>query len=406
LRGSWGFETYEGPNFRFKTSRAARWTIPAAEQSALIVGREDALHLQSESAVCVDNVILQDAQGRDVKTTWRLAKPDELEIKVALKDQPAGRLKMKLRQFGLGSADEVPLQAYAEAAHLEGFTINAGDEQGILKGTRLDEVDRFELNGIHFVPAKLTRANEKDELHLSAAGTNPAALRPDERLVAHVALKDGRVLELPTTVEAPRPKMTLVSKNIQLGATPSGIKLGSQEELPLDGQISFLVKTEIPEKLARNERIEVATADEAFSVTLSVADGSLVLRDSENLLAVLDPRKAFGPSAFGPLRFRPVEADGTKGDWQPLATLVRVPSLKEIRCPESPDKPCQLTGTNLFLIDSVASDSQFAHTVPVPTGFIDSTLSVPHPAETGLYVRLRDDPSTINTIVVPMSPEQ
>ncbi len=406
LRGSWGFETYEGPNFRFKTSRAARWTIPAAEQSALIVGREDALHLQSESAVCVDNVIIQDAQGRDVKTTWRLAKPDELEIKVALKDQPAGRLKMKLRQFGLGSADEVPLQAYAEAAHLEGFTINAGDEQGILKGTRLDEVDRFELNGIHFVPAKLTRANEKDELHLSAAGTNPAALRPDERLVAHVALKDGRVLELPTTVEAPRPKMTLVSKNIQLGATPSGINLGSQEELPLDGQISFLVKTEIPEKLARNERIEVATADEAFSVTLSVADGSLVLRDSENLLAVLDPRKAFGPSAFGPLRFRPVEADGTKGDWQPLATLVRVPSLKEIRCPESPDKPCQLTGTNLFLIDSVASDSQFAHTVPVPTGFIDSTLSVPHPAETGLYVRLRDDPSTINTIVVPMSPEQ
>jgi hypothetical protein len=65
-----------------------------------------------------------------------------------------------------------------------------------------------------------------------------------------------------------------------------------------------------------------------------------------------------------------------------------------------------LTGTNLFLIDSVASDSQFAHTVPVPTGFIDSTLSVPHPAETGLYVRLRDDPSTINTIVVPVSPEQ
>ena len=406
LRGRWGFEAYEGPNFRMKTSRAARWTIPPAEQSALIVGREDALHVQSESAVCVDNVLLQDAQGRDVKTTWRLAKPDELEIKVTLKDQSAGPMKMKLRQFALSQPDEVPLQAYAEAAHLDGFTINAGDQQGILKGTRLDEVDRFELNGIHFLPAKLTRANEKDELRLSATGANPGELHPDERLVAHVALKDGRVLDLPTTVEAPRPKMTLVSKNIQLGATPSGINLGSQDELPLDGQISFLLKAEVPEKLARAAKIEVATADEVFSAFLSIADGSLVLRDSETLFAVLDPRKAFGPSAFGPLHFRPVEADGTKGDWQPLATLVRVPALKEIRCPESPDKQCQLSGTNLFLIDSVASDSQFEHTAPVPAGFIDSTLNVPHPAETGLYIKLRDDPSTVHTVVLPVTPEE
>jgi hypothetical protein len=214
------------------------------------------------------------------------------------------------------------------------------------------------------------------------------------------------VLDLPTTVEAPRPKMTLVSKNIQLGATPSGINLGSQDELPLDGQISFLVKAEVPEKLARAAKIEVATADEVFSAFLSIADGSLVLRDSETLFAVLDPRKAFGPSAFGPLHFRPVEADGTKGDWQPLATLVRVPALKEIRCPESPDKQCQLSGTNLFLIDSVASDSQFEHTAPVPAGFIDSTLNVPHPAETGLYIKLRDDPSTVHTVVLPVTPEE
>jgi hypothetical protein len=404
LRGSWGFEPYEGPNFRLRTSRPAQWAIPPAEQSALIVGREDALHLQSDEAVCVDGVNIQDSQGKEIKSTWKLTKPDELEIKVALKDQSAGPLKMKLRQFGLNQPDEVPLRAYAEAAHLEGFTINAGDQQGILKGTRLDEVDRFELNGIHFVPAKLARANEKDELYLAASGASPAALRPEEQLLAHVALKDGRVLDLPTRVEPPRPKMTLMSKSIQLGATPTGINLGSQEELPLDGRISFLVKTEIPEKLTRTEKIDVATADEAFSVTLSVADGSLVLRDAQNLLATLDPRKDFGPSAFGPLRFRPVEGDGTRGDWQPLATLVRVPALKELRCPESPDKPCQLSGANLFLIDAVASDPEFAHTAPVPTAFLDSSLSVPHPNGSGLYIKLRDDPATVSTVALPVSP--
>jgi hypothetical protein len=405
LRGRWGFEPYDGPNFRLKTSHPTRWVVPAADQGALVVGREDALHLQSDAAVCVDGVTIQDAQGKEIKSTFKLSKPDELEIKVALKDQSAGPLKAKLKQFGVPQSDEVPLRAYAEAARLDAFQINAGDQQGVLKGTRLDEVDRFELNGIHFVPAKLTRANERDELHLAASTEGPAALRPDERVVAHVALKDGRVLDLPTTIGTPRPKMTLLSKSIQPGSTPTGIVLGGQDELSLDGQISFLLKTEIPAKLSRSERVEVASADEGFSATLSLADGSLMLRDSETLMAVLDPRKTFGPSAFGPMRFRPIAVDGTKGDWRPLATLVRVPALKELRCPESADKPCELTGVNLFLIDSVASDQQFTHTAPVPIGFLDSKLDVPHPGESGLYIRLRDDPATVHTVTLAVSLE-
>jgi hypothetical protein len=196
-----------------------------------------------------------------------------------------------------------------------------------------------------------------------------------------------------------------MSKNIRPGAAPSGISLGSQEELPLDGQISFLLQTEIPNRFSRSEKIEIATADQSFSIMLSFADGSLVLRDSESLVGTLEPLKAFGPSAFGPLQFRAIDPDGGKGDWQPLAVLVRLPALKEIRCPASPDKPCQLSGDNLYLIDSVASDAQFTHTAPVPTGFLEATLSVPHPGETGLYLKLRDDPGTVSTATLPVTPE-
>ena len=406
LHGFWGFEAFDGPNFRLRTSRSAHWSIPTAEESALIVGREDIIHVQAPGAVCVDNLTIQDAQGRDLRTSWKLGKPEELEIKVALKDQPAGPMKLKLHQFGLGHPDEVAVQAYSEAAHLESFVINAGDAQGVLKGSRLDAVERFELKGARFVPAKLTRANEKDELRLAVNEVNPPALQPNERLVAHVALKDGRVLELPTIVEAPRPKVTLVSKNIRPGAAPSAISLGSQDELPLDGQISFLLKAEIPNRFSRSEKIEVATVDESFSVTLSFSDGSLVLRDSENVVATLEPLKAFGPSAFGPLQFRPMDPDGGKGDWQALSVLVRLPLLKEIRCSASPDKPCQLSGTNLYLIDSVASDPQFTHTAPVPAGFLDATLNVPRPGESGLYLKLRDDPSAVSTATLPVTPEK
>src|SRR5262249_37691591 len=211
--------------------------------------------LQSDAAVCVDGVTIQDAQGKEVKSTYRVSKPDELEVKVALKEQAAGPLKLKLKQYGLQQNDEVALRAYAEAAHLDAFQINAGDQQGVLKGTRLDEVAQFELNGVRFVPAKLTRANEQDELHLAATSDNaaPVTLEADQRLVAHVALKDGRVLDLPTIIGTARPKMTLVNKTIQPGATPTAITLTGEDVLPLDGQISFLLKTEIPVRLTRSE---------------------------------------------------------------------------------------------------------------------------------------------------------
>jgi hypothetical protein len=407
LRGHWGFETFDGPSFQLRSAHSAKWIIPPADQSALVVGRDDSVHLQSVNAACVEKVSVAATNGADLKTTWKPAKADELEVQIPLKDQTAGPMKLKVKQYGLQQPDELTLYAYSEAAHLDRFTINAGDEQGVLRGTRLDEVESFELNGIHFMPAKLSRANQKDELRLATLNNaSAAALQPEEKLIAHVALKDGRVLDLQTTVEAPRPKVSLLSKSMQRDPGSSAIRFGNEDELSQGGRLSFFVKAEVPEKFSHDEKIEVATADESFHVLLSEADSNLVLQDSQTVLALLDPAKSFGPSAFGPLHFRPVNADGAKGDWTPLVNLVRIPSVKEIRCPDSPDKQCKLTGTNLFLIDSVASDSQFSHTVPVPAGFVDSTLSVPRPNGTLLYLKLRDDPSTVNMMVLPVLPDE
>src|SRR5580692_11369094 len=107
IRGAWGFEAYEGPNFHLRTSRPAQWTVAATEQSALVVGREDTLHLKSDAAVCVDEIKIQDSQGKDVKTTWKLAKPDVIELKVALKDQSAGAMRAELKQCGLAKTDDI-----------------------------------------------------------------------------------------------------------------------------------------------------------------------------------------------------------------------------------------------------------------------------------------------------------
>ena len=408
VRGYWGFEAFDGPNLHLRSAHTAKWTMAAADASALVVGREDVLHMQADDAACVDQVSIKDEHGKTAKAVWKLTKPNELEVKVPLKDATPGRLTMLVKKHGLAQPDEIPLQTYSEAGRLDNLVIHAGDQHGVLIGTRLDEVAGLEVNGVHFAPAGLRRAQQKDELKVSAPSAQPAVLQQDQKLLARVALKDGRVLELQTTVAAARPKVSIIGKSVQTpqGASRSAIRLANQDDLPQNGLLSFFLKAETPATFPRSEKIEVAAEDDSFHVLLSFADGNLTLQDPKTVLAVLDPLKSFGPSAFGPLRFRPVDANGTAGDWQPLANLVRIPTLKEIRCPDSPDKQCTLSGTNLYLIDSVASDAAFTHAVPVPVGFADSTLAVPRPNGTLLYLKLRDDPAAVNAATLPVLPEE
>ena len=406
IHGSWGFEKYDGPSFQFRNALTNQWTVPAADKDALVIGRDDTIHASGGCAVCVDKVTAEDSAGKALSVTWKQVDPDQIAVTVPLKGEKAGPVTLKVQQFGSAAPNVLSVQTYTEAARLDGFAINAGDREGILTGSRLDEVGSVELAGVHFVPAKLTSSNQEDMLDVDApSNASLAALQADDKQQAHVGLKDGRVLDLQTTVKPPRPKVTLVSKTVQPGAVVSAIHLGDTDELPLDAKLSFFLKSDVPDTFPRAEKIEVATEDGSFHTLLTVADGNLVLQDSSSVLAVLDPQKAFGPSAFGALRFRAIDEDGSKGDWQPLAILVRIPTLNDVHCPDAPDQQCTLSGTNLFLLDSVASDQQFKNMVPVPAGFMNSTLSVPRPNGTLLYVKLRDDPGTVDFVALPVLPE-
>ena len=405
IRGNWGFTPFEGPAFHLQNTHSANWTIASAEESALIVGRENTIHFKSDAAACVETVTLKNEQGKPIKAAWSSPAANELELKVPLKEESPGKIAMLVKQYGAGKADEVELRSYSEAAHLDTLAINAGDSQSTLIGTRLDQVAAVELSGIRFAPSGLSRVDTKDELRLSTDAKDISTLHAGDKVTARTVLKDGRILNLEATIAPPRPKVTLINKSIQPGRSPSVFQLANQDELPQDGKLLFFLKTEIPETFSRTQKIEVATSDGAYDVSLSLDDGSLVAQDAQTVMATLDPLKSFGLSAFGSLRFRAVDGNA-KGDWQPLASLVRFPALKEVRCPESPDKQCVLSGANLFLISAVASDPEFKHSVPVPEGFADSTLSVPRPENSLLYVKLRDNPSSVNPATLPVLPAQ
>jgi hypothetical protein len=406
LRGFWGFSAFDGPKFQLRYAHLAHWTIPFSDANALVVGHQSTLHLQSDCAACVEKIVLQDSSGKDLKPTWKAIEPDQLEVELPMKEERAGQMKLQLTQFGLKNPDVISLQAYSEAPHLEHFTVSADDSHGVLTGTQLDEVACVELDGICFTPVQELHSKKGNSLDLLAQTPPPTAgLPPKGDLSARVTLKDGRIMNVPATIEPPLPKMTLVSKSLQPASLASPVRFGNPDELSQEGRLSFFLKTEIPAHFPRSEKIEVATTDGSFDTMLSVADGTLILQDTSSVLAVFDPLKAFGTGAFGSLRYRPVDGDGAKGGWQPIAVLVRIPLLKEIRCPDSLDKQCTLHGSNLFLLDSVASDLEFKNSVPVPAGYLNNTLNVPRPNGTLLYIKLRDDPVTVDTVALPVLPD-
>jgi hypothetical protein len=274
-------------------------------------------------------------------------------------------------------------------------------------------------------------------------------------------------------VAAARPNVTLISKaDVAEESAPASafnVRLASKDDLPVSDTLMFSLKS--ARAFPRTGKIEVASPDDSLHATLSLSDpgSSLILESPNTLLARLQPLKTFGPSAFGPIRTRAVAPDGSAGDWLPLVTLVRLPTLTRLSCPVSasaapavhsrgvklpvaaagtsagsgsvaPEPPaavaapsadgdaaaaasaeqpaggssaaasgaqaasCTLSGSSLYFIDSIATNEAFTNPTRVPEGFVGSSIEVPPPTGGDYYLRLRDDPSSIDTVTLPAGP--
>jgi hypothetical protein len=408
VKGKWGFDDWEGPRFHLVSAGAGKWTVAPSDESALVVGREDTLHVTGENSLCIEKIEALATGASAVELQWKSPKPDVLEVGVPLKDAAPGPVTINIHQYGLEKPDKLTLMAYSEAASLERLRLSVGDSEAALTGNRLDEVAKVSLNGLDWIPAGLKRVQDLDQLAMKTAG-DTSRLEAGKRYTAKVELRDRRELKVPVSVEPPRPEVTLLSKGTQddQSAEPSPVRLGSPDDLPVQGRLVFFLKSKTPVNFPRDEKVEVAATDNSFRTTLTVSDGTLMLEDANTALGVVEPLAKFGSSAFGPVQARAVSAAGVAGEWMTLGTLVRLPGFKELHCPHNPSRPCILTGTNLFLVAYIAASPEFENPVDVPADFTGTQLTVPHPVNGLLYLRLRDDPETVQTLslsVMPLTP--
>jgi hypothetical protein len=477
IRGSWGFDPFTGPTMLIEDAPGKAWKLSGDGQ--LIAGKDRHILLTSTGTACIQSITLDSAASptsstKPQKESWKQADgPDTIDVALQLSAFPnhdPGALHLSIHQYGEGKPDTVSLVAYAEPAKLSALEFHAGDRSALLTGASLEEVRSVNFGGVILAPGQdQSSPAGAASLRLSLPANAAApGLHPGDKATAQVILKDGRVLPLSFTVASQRPAVTILGKAYVASESKSkrsqppslAIHLSSPDDLPIADALLFSLKSAQP--FPRSGKIEIASPDDALHATLTVAGEALIFEDPQTILAKLEPLKTFGPSAFGPLRLRPVAPDGSSGEWLPLTTIVRLPDLSGLSCsvasqalvpstpkptevpvtaptepraaPASSDQPatdappsstagahlqppahppasanlqsatCTLTGSSLYLIDSVAADPSFAAPTRVPQGFVGSSLSVPAPTGAVLYLRLRDDPTAVDTVTLPAGP--
>ena len=76
VKGKWGFDDWEGPKFHLMSAEAGKWTIAPGDESALVVGREDTLHIVGANTLCVDKIEAQPTGASAQELQWKSPKPN------------------------------------------------------------------------------------------------------------------------------------------------------------------------------------------------------------------------------------------------------------------------------------------------------------------------------------------
>ena len=457
IAGRWGFDAFNGPTVPLQQLPGTGWhivsapslgpdtapdTAPDTTQDSvdLIAGHAGRLLITSTGTACVHTITaLPDGRTHELNISFQPGpaveshpdQPHPLILNLPLEhDLTPGDLHVSIQQYDQPTAEQLATRTFSEPARIAAVELHAGDRTVLLTGSRLDEIDKLTLGDLVFSPVADDSITNSLRLSLPGGVAAPST-HIAESLTAKIRLRDGRILTVPVTVSAPRPVITLLRKSEQ-PAPGATIALSNAEDLPLSSRLVFTLKSPAP--FPRTGQVEIETLDGTLRTVLTLApSGGLLLQDPHTIVATLDPLRSFGPSAFGALHLRAVypaaqpkdvssrpesprrgdEAerpaassaeDTATSDWLPLATLVREPRLTLLQCPADITLACTITGSDLFLLQSVSADPAFANPVDVPDGFTGTTLAVPHVSAATLFLKLRDDPGSVDSAILPTPP--
>ena len=400
LIGRWGFDAFEGPSFRLASPRTREWRADAATRAHVVAGREAVLTAQGEGA-CLAAVHLLDATDHMRDVPYSRSAPGEMELHLPLDGIRPDTVRVVFTDSGGVRSVPLELTVFQEPSRIDQAHLHVGDSALTIEGQGLAQIAHIEVGSLTFI-AEGDIASESPEARLITRSEVPSSWSAGLTLKATAQLHDGRTLPLSVSVLPPRPQLhrLALSARVDTDTDTLPIHLGNSADLPAQATVTFSVQADLPARFLPSVHLEAQAPAADAQTHLDLKNGGLALIDARTLVATVDLSKVFGPSAFGPLRYR-IGSGEDLSDWQLLGQLVRLPALHAPICPPEPTLPCVLPGKKLYLLESVASSPEGTDALRLEAGFPGDTVLVPRPRDGRLYLRLRDDPTHLATIEIP-----
>jgi hypothetical protein len=384
LHGQWGFEPFTGPRYAMVSPMGAPWRV--ADRASLVVGRDSPLPLVGGAAPCLSAVTLEH-DGDRKPVGWSASGERSVTLKVPLDGADPGEVTLLLDSHGAREPQRLSVRAYSEPSKLSLFTLHAGERAGVLTGSRLDQVASLEVDGVTWRPDVLGRVRSTDRLDMIAAAA-PAISQVGDNKQAKVTLSDGRTATVKVAVAPPRATATLLARSVEpLGPSPGiPVRIADPDALPADMRVRFSLRAPAGASFAAGDTVEVAAGNGGAFARLP-----LHLQDAGVAIADFVPATALGQTGYGPARFRLVK-DGQPGEWQPLGLIVRLPTIRAVRCAAAESR-CTVEGGSLYLLRSIAPVGVPGDATTVPDGFTGDTIQVSRSPAGRWRLVLRDAPA-------------
>jgi hypothetical protein len=395
ISGYWGFEPFNGPTLLLQQLPGKRWILSGAGN--LLAGQDAHITLQGDGTACVRQVTLGDGKGKATVLVSQPITGGGIDLKLPLTSYLAGTYSLVIQQYGTVVDYKIPVPVYVAGIRLDHVVRHPQENTVALFGRGVEAVSSVSMGGWNYKPTAM-QAEDNGRLELRASSASNQVSTSD----ATVTLNDGRQMSVPVVLAGSGSDLQLVSFETVPDRSKDEleIELHSKMDIPLEGKLKFVVHSS--GVFPRSQKIEVAAGEGSVSTILTLNSDSLILQDAHTAVASVELAKVFGGSTFGPLRIRAVPGDGTFGAWTTLGTLVRQPHITAVHCSDGPSPVCMIEGSELFLAIAFSSGKVFGKATIVPTGFDQSTFSVPAKARVDtLYVWLRDDPQSVAIIRLP-----
>ena len=391
ITGTRGFSEIKSPPFNLPISLGGSFEVTPESKEKFAVGgkRRVALRNTIGNCLCLQAVVYKpsfggqfvfEASSKDRNNQLQFSSDGrEASFEVDAGHFQPGQGQLELKVFG-GETQTIQLRLYPLPPNITDFKIAKGDNQALISGERLEQLQWVRINGKRAIAAgNNPGGNPNNPNQRTFVFEEPNARHTAGTVSLELGLEDNRVFSYPQTFTAGAARPTIDANEageiegvFLENGTGKGelINKNSNKEFPFDlskypvvsigaQEMSIAVRNKLTDYDFKGENLSIETrieksqpgSVESPKVAFEVLDANTLRLNftfSEQSQKFIGGRR---------LQFRIRDRERGDSDWYAIKqTFVRIPGIQSVKCTNEMNGQCELKGEGIDYIQQVSID--------------------------------------------------